>query len=83
MSVPKLRYTGEFARPRRGCDAMAERLGWALYWIAVGIAALLALGGTAAVLISRPDPFGSIILFVLAALVWGLGRLIRYVLARE
>ncbi len=61
---------------------MAERLGRKLYWIAVGIAAVLALGNVAAVLISNPAPFESFILFVLAAFVWGLGVLIRYVLAR-
>ncbi len=62
---------------------MKGRLGRALYWIAVGIAALIAAGGVAAVLISDPAPFDSIILFVLAVLVWGLGRLIRYFLAKE
>ncbi len=62
---------------------MKERLGRPLYWVSVGIAALLASGGVAAVLISKPTEFESIILFVLAALVWGLGCLIRYVLAKE
>ena len=63
---------------------MKKRFGRAFYWIAVGIAALLALSGAAAVLISNPEPFDSIILFVLAALVWrSLGRLILYVLAKE
>ncbi len=64
---------------------MAERFGWALYWVASGIAVLIALGGVA--LFFSTDPFVksfvSIGVLVVAALVWGLGRLLRYVLAGE
>ncbi len=50
----------------RGSTALKERLEWTFYWISVGVAALLALGGAATVLISSPKALRSIILFVLA-----------------
>ncbi len=64
---------------------MAERLGWALYWIACGLAVLIALGGTGFLFFGTEPILRAIgaIIVVVAALVWGLGRLIRYVLAGE
>ncbi len=65
----------------RRASAMAERLGWALYWVAVGITILVASVGV--VLMLGADMVGPIICAVIAVLVWGLGRLVRYLLAGE
>ncbi len=73
--------TGDGAARARGGDAMAKRLGWALYWVAVGVAILVASVGV--VLMLGADMIGPIICAVIAVLVWGLGRLVRYLLAGE
>ena len=71
---------------------MAYRLGWLLYWICVGLAALWA---AVAVLVAMQDPqmhqnSWPIFLLVLlsfaglpALFVYGLGRAFRYVLAGD
>ena len=61
---------------------MAARLGKVLYWICCGAALLLGVAGVYAFSNAPADPefFGGLFVFI-AAIVYGVGRAIRYVLA--
>jgi hypothetical protein len=66
---------------------MAAGLGNILYWIGCGLAILLLLAGVVSV-VKFSDDLGlvyAILLFVMyvvtAAIIWGVGRMLRYVLA--
>lgn len=61
---------------------MGARLGWLLYWVGCGAAALMVLAG-AVVLAVMPKPeIGLFVVFAaIAALIFAAGRGARYVLA--
>ncbi len=58
---------------------MVARLGQALYWVGSIMAGLLALAGV--FVLFGTKPVMCLLFFFPAAIVWGIGRAIRYVLA--
>ena len=60
---------------------MAARLGIVLYWIGVIVAVLV--GAMGVVILFGDKPLISVLFFIPAGIVWGIGRAILYVLADE
>ncbi len=60
---------------------MAARLGIVLYWIGVILALLLC--GVGVLFLFSNEPALSLLFFVLAVAVWGLGRAMLYILGGE
>jgi hypothetical protein len=68
---------------------MVARLGYVLYWVGCGFAALFPLGALLAVWIVIADYSidtfssisGAVLLILAAVLSWGIGKWLRYILA--
>ncbi len=60
---------------------MGARLGQVLYWVGSIMAGLLALAGVFVLFGSKP--LMSLLFLIPAAIVWGIGRAMLYVLAGE
>ena len=82
-SSPKTTYASTVRKSGTGeSDGVIKLLAWLgnlLYWLCTGVAVVLVLAGVYSVIFGQAEHFGAVV--VGAIVLWGIGRLVRYVLA--